>query len=60
MKKDSKKTTTFVEKPVSNTDDIIKVNEKILLIEHEIQSIKAGLKLALGRMGLHKEFKDGK
>ena len=60
MKKDSKKTTAFVEKPVSNTNDIIKVNEKILLIEHEIESIKAGLKLALSRLGLQKEYRDDK
>ena len=37
------------------TDELIKVSNKLLILEQKVQTIEAALKLALGRMGLHKE-----
>ena len=42
-----------------NTDEIIKVNQRLLLLEADLDMLKTGLKLALSRLGLHKELKDG-
>ena len=41
------------------TDDVIQVQEKILIIEQKLISLETGLKLALSRLGLQKEYKNG-
>ena len=45
--KETKKTQVKSKK----TDDIIKVNQKILLLEMELENLRTGLKLALSRLG---------
>ncbi len=41
------------------TDDVIQVQEKILIIEQKLMNLETGLKLALSRLGLQKEYKNG-
>ena len=39
------------------TDDKIRVQNRILLLEQQIINLETGLKLALSRLGLQKEYK---
>jgi hypothetical protein len=49
---------TIKAKP-KKTDELIKVSNKLLILEQKVQSIESALKLALTRMGLHKEYPNG-
>ena len=42
------------------TDGMIKISNKVLILEQKLDNVEAGLKLALSRLGLQKEYKNGK
>jgi len=58
--KSEKVKTKKKEDKIVKTDEIIKVNNKILILETELENLRTGLKLALSRLGLQKELKNGK
>lgn len=47
-------------KESKKTDEVIIISNRILLLEQQVDLIESGLKLALSRLGLQKEYKNGK